>query len=125
MTIAQVLDSIDECKPNKFSLTQKIEWLSELDRMVFNEILMTHEGMPKGVTFEGYDQETPMDTELLIPDAYAEVYIHCLARHMDQKNGELDKYQNDTTLFNSAYMLFSNYWNRTHMPISRVPQFRF
>lgn len=125
MTIQEVLENIDRNKPNMFTVQQKVAWLSELDQMVFNEIFLTHEGMPRGIAFKGYDQDTPMDTVLLIPDAYAEVYEHCLARHMDQKNGELDKYQNDTTLFNSTYKTFSDYWTRTHVPISRVSQFRF
>ena len=125
MTIQQVLDSIDECKPNTFSTPQKIAWLSETDLQVFTEILKTHEGLPAGFVFEGYDQDTPPDTVLLIPDAFAEVYEHALARKMDSKNGELDKYNNNTMLFNARYQEFSDYWTRTHMPLTPVTQFRF
>lgn len=125
MTIQQVLDSIDECKPNTFSVPQKIAWISELDQMVFNELYSTHQGMPAGVIFTGYDQDTPPDTVLLIPDAHAEIYQHALARHMDSKNGELDKYNNNTILFNTTYQTFSDYWTRTHMPISQASQFQF
>lgn len=125
MTIQQVLDSIDECKPNTFSYPQKIAWLSETDQQVYTEILKTHEGLPEGYVFEGYDQSTPPDTELLIPDVYAEIYQHALARRMDIKNGELDKYQNNTLLFNTMYQTFSDYWTRTHMPLTPVRQFQF
>lgn len=125
MTIQQVLDSIDECKPNTFSYAQKLAWLNETDHQVYTEIMKLHEGLPEGYVFQGYDQETPPDTELLIPDAYAEIYQHALARRMDSKNGELDKYNNNTMLFNARYQEFSDYWTRTHMPINLTPRFRF
>ena len=125
MTIQQVLDSIDECKPNAFSMQQKIAWLSETEHQVVEEILKCHEGWPEGLEFEGYNDETPMDTVMLVPDAYAEIYHHALARKMDSKNGELDKYQNNTLLFNAMYQAFSDYWTRTHMPKSKGMQIIF
>ena len=125
MTIQQVLDNIDECKPNTFSPTLKLMWINEVDMQVYTDILKTHEGLPEGFVFEGYNQDTPPDTELLIPDAFAEIYEHALARRMDSKNGEMDKYNNNTMLFNARYQEFSDYWTRTHMPLTPVTQFQF
>lgn len=125
MTIQQMIDSIDDNKPNAFSYPQKVQWLSEVDHQVFREILSKHEGMPEGYVFEGYNQDTPPDTVLLIPDVYAEIYEHALSRKMDHRYGELDKYQNDTLLYNSLYQTFADYWTRTHMPLTPVRQFQF
>ncbi|MGN1369214.1 MAG: hypothetical protein ACI4WX_10120 [Aristaeellaceae bacterium] len=124
MTIQKVLDEIDECKPNAFSRERKIAWLNETEHQVVEEILKLHEGWPEEAVFEGYDDDTPDDTVLLVPDAYAEIYHHALARKMDLKNGELDKYQNNTLLFNAMYQAFSDFWTRTHMPMNRGGQFR-
>lgn len=125
MTIQQVLDTLDECKPNTFSVPQKIAWLNETDHQVYTDILKIHEGLPSGFVFEGYDQNTPPDKVLLIPDAFAEIYVHALERKIDKENGELDKYNNNTLLFNTRYQEFSDYWTRTHMPLTPVNQFRF
>lgn len=125
MTIQQVLDSIDECKPNAFSTAQKIAWISETEHQVVEEILKAHEGWPENAVFEGYDNDTEPDKVLLVPDAYAELYHHALARKMDVKYGEMDKYANDTMLFNTIWQAFSDYWTRTHMPLTKGTRFIF
>lgn len=123
MTIQAAIDRIDSLKPNKYTASQKITWLSELDGMVFRELVQTHEN-PEVIEFEGYEDSTPLDKELLVPAPYTEVYQHYLAMQMDISNAELQKYANDKTLFNAAYMTYSDYYTRTHMPIQRVKQFR-
>ena len=125
MTIQQVIDTVDSTKPNAFSYEQKVAWLSEVDHQAYREILSKHEGMTEGYVFEGYTKDTPPDTVLLIPDVYAEVYEHAIARKMDHKYGELDKYENDNMLFNSLYQTFWDYWTRTHRPLTPVTQFQF
>lgn len=98
-------------------------WLSELDGMIYHELVQTHE-KPDVLSFDGYDDCTPMDKELMVPFPHTEIYQHYLAMQMDLANAELQKYQNDKTLFNSVYMTFSDYYTRTHMPVSSVRQFR-
>lgn len=125
MTIQAALDHIDERKPNMYTVQQKVAWISELDGRVFREVFLAHEGMPKGVTFEGYDQETQMDTTLLVPEPYTDVYLHYMSAQMDISNRETNEYAKDMLLFNSAWESFCGYWTRTHMPISPARQFRF
>jgi hypothetical protein len=123
MTIQAAIDRIDSLKPNKYTVSQKIAWLSELDGMIFRE-LIEHHVHPEPITFEGYEDCTPMDKELLVPFPHTDVYQHYLAMQMDLANAELQKYQNDRLLFNSAYMTYSDYYTREHMPVQRVMQFR-
>lgn len=123
MTIQTAIDRIDTLKPNKYTDMQKVAWLSELDGMVFSELLMTHE-QPSIITFDGYDESTSNDEELLVPYPYTDVYQHYLAMQMDLANAELQKYANDKILFNNAYNTYSDYYTRTHMPLQRVRQFR-
>lgn len=125
MTIQAAIDMIDALKPNMFPLHQKVAWLNDLDGMVWREIMLTHEGIPAGAVFEGYDQDTDHGTDLLAPDPYSEIYKHYLASQMDVANREMTVYAQDKLLFNNAWQTLCDYWNRTHKPISRVGQLRF
>lgn len=37
-TIKAIIDYVDSVKPNQYTKEQKIEWLSEIDYQIFNEI---------------------------------------------------------------------------------------
>lgn len=124
MTIQEAIDKIDRLKPNKFSQAQKIAWLSDLDKMVWREVLLAHEGVPVGATFDGYNEDTPPDTELLVPSPYSDIYQHYFATQMDMANMENTKYSQDSILFANAWTTFGDYWTRTHMPITRVREYR-
>lgn len=125
MTIQEALDQIDELKINTYSVEQKVRWLSELDGRVWSEIILTHEGVPAGVVFEGYDQDTEPDTVLLAPNQYSEIYKHYLSAQIDDNNRDTQEYTKSMIRFNTAWQNLGDYWTRTHMPISRAPQFRF
>ena len=87
-------------------------------RFVKTDIIDTHEGSEK-VKFNGYNEKTSLTTELLIPAPYDEVYIRYLEMQIDYANGEYGKYNNSTTMYNTAYSAFDRYYNRTHMPIGK------
>ena len=114
-TINEVLSYIDSVKPNRFSKEQKIAWLSTLDHDIKRKIIDTHEG-GESVTFNGYGDETPANTELLMPEPYSEAYAHWLSAQMDLYSGELTRYNNSIGLFNTVYSEFENEYIRTHKP---------
>lgn len=124
MTIQEAIERIDTLKPNKFPTRQKVAWLSDLDGMVWREVILAHEGVEPGATFDGYDQDTEMDTELLVPVPYVDIYQHYMATQMDIANAESGKYAQDMLLFNNAWTTFGDYWTRTHMPVQRICQYR-
>lgn len=124
MTIQEAIDRIDSMKPNMFSDQQKVAWLSELDGVVWREVYMTHEDMPQGIVYEGYDQNTEPDVHLLVPFPYTNVYQHWLAAKIDDKNRDTNEYTKNMVQFNSAWDTFTDYWNRTHMPRQVVAQLR-
>lgn len=115
MTLIEAITQIDALKPNNYSQPDKIRWLSNLDWVVKTDIIDTHE-QEKAVVFSGYDENTPLETELLIPQAYNDCYIKWLEAQIDYANGEYGKYNNSTEAFNSAFAAFERYYNRTHMP---------
>jgi hypothetical protein len=118
MTIMGVINHVDTVKPNGYSLTEKIKWLSDLDGVVKTEIIDTHEG-GESVTFKGYDEETALTTKLLIPRPYDVVYISWLQAQIDYANGEYGKYNNSITIYNTDYSAYEKYYNRTHKPLSK------
>lgn len=124
MTVQQAIDRIDTLKPNRFPTHQKVAWLSDLDGMVWREILLEHEGHECYNGFSSYDPETDANTELLVPAPYIDIYQHYMATQMDIANAESGKYAQDMQLFNSAWTTFGDYWTRTHMPRQRVAQFQ-
>ena len=116
MTIVEAVTKIDELKPNGYSQFQKIIWLSNLDAQIKAEIIDTHEGA-EDVTFTDYTENTDIDTVLLVPTPYEDLYLAWLEAKIDYTNGEYTRYNNSITLFNERYAAFSRYYNRTHMPI--------
>ena len=115
MKLIEAINKIDALKQNSFSTPEKIGWLSTLDGIVKCEIIDTHEGA-EDIDFKGYDESTPNDTELLVPAPYDDVYIKWLEAQINYGNGEIGKYNNSMTMFNSAYGTFERFYNRTHMP---------
>lgn len=124
MTIIEAINRTDSVKPNAYSQQEKVRWLSTLDGTVKNEIIDTHEGAEE-IIFSGYNDETPLNTELLIPAPYEDVYIRYLEMQIDYANGEYGKYNNSAAAYNTAFSAFEKYYNREHMPRSRGPRFLF
>ena len=118
MPLIEAINSVDALKHNTYTQTDKVQWLSRLDWMVKKHIIDTHEGAEE-VTFTGYDDSTDLQTELLVPAPYDEVYLRWMEAHIDYHNGEYGKYNNSIDMFNTAYVGFQNYYNRTHMPIGK------
>lgn len=118
MTIMDALYRVDEVKPNTFSQTEKIHWLNTLDGMIKSNIIDTHEG-GEDITFEGYASDVGINTVLLVPAPYDDIYIRYLEMQIDYANGEYGKYNNSMAVYNTAYSAFEKYYNRTHKPISK------
>jgi hypothetical protein len=118
MNIMGAINHIDSVKPNGYGQVEKIRWLSTLDGIVKREIIDTHEG-GESVIFKEYTEETPLDTELLVPSPYDEVYIRWLEAQIDYANGEYGKYNNSITMYNTAFVAYEKYYNRTHKPIAK------
>lgn len=115
MTLIEAINRVDALKPNAYTQSEKIEWLSTLDGMVKIFVIDTHEG-GEDIVFNGYDDETPLDTELLVKAPYEDIYIAWLESKIDYHNGEYVKYNNSITRYNDIYQGYANDYNRTHMP---------
>lgn len=115
MTIMEAIYQVDAVKPNSYSQVEKIKWLSTLDGVIKREIIDTHEG-GEDVVFNGYNENTELTTNLLVPAPYDIVYIRWLEAQIDYATGEYGKYNNSMTAYNDAYTMFTRYYNRNNMP---------
>lgn len=124
MTVREAITLVDRLKPNKYSDADKVNWLSEIDGLIVRELVDTHENSPIEGEFNGY-ADVSDETVLIAQYPYDQLYRWYLSSQIDLANMEIDKYNNSKTLFNNAYLTFTDYYNRTHMPKRRVPGFIF
>lgn len=115
MTINEAISRVDELKPNTASRTDKIRWLSQIDSMVKEEIIMTHYPYPQECD-TAYNDETPGDTELLVKSPYDDIYVKWLEAQIDYYSGEVNRYNNSIVMFNELYREYNNWYNRKYMP---------
>lgn len=116
MTIRDVLTQVDSNLGNTYGQKEKIGWLSQLDQRVKSLIIDTHEGA-ENIIFNGYKEDTDMDTVLLVPAPFDEMYLRWLESQIHYRNQEEDRCNNATDAFNALWAEFRNYYNRHHMPL--------
>lgn len=135
MKVSEMIGKFDNLRPNHIEDGTKREWLSDLETLLINEVVLTHE-VPAWVaeheTYLKY-QETKgrevlfddhSDGELLLPLPYAtDVYFWWMASKTDLMEGNTDKYQNDMQLYNNAVLTYKDWYNRTYMPVQQVRSF--
>lgn len=118
MKINKAITIADELRPgNSYNQKFKIRWLSELDSKVTDEIFKKHE-VTKESQFNGYDDKTSSETELLMPDEFSEAYIHWIHAKIDLFNRDEERYQISMAAFLSIYGDYAKKYNRDNMPVS-------
>ena len=123
MTIIEALNMADALKPNTYDQMTKIQWLSQLDLMVKHDVYDTHDVVSP--IFSGYNQDTPLDTVLLIPSPYDRVYQRWLDAQIDLANGEIDRFNASILLFNKDYTEFINDFSRKYRHKNKSQRFLF
>jgi hypothetical protein len=118
MKISEAINRIDTLKFNTYTQSEKVAWLSTIDGTIKREVIDTHEGGEE-VVFEGYTDDTPLETELLAPAPYDDLYIKWLEAQIDYANAEYGKYNNSKLAFNTAYTAYESWYNRQHMPLGK------
>jgi hypothetical protein len=131
MKLQQAIDRVDEMRPNMQRREIKIAGLSELDGLIWRELIMKHRmtpaeyerypkdenGRPK---MPEYDGDTDAGQTLLVPAPYDNIYLYWLMSKIDEQTMEQEKFNNDRAMFNASWESFSDYWTRNHMPITRI-----
>lgn len=124
MTILEAINRVDTTKPNSYTQTEKVDWLSTLDGIIKKELIDTYEG-GEAIVFEGYTPDTSLDTVLLVPAPYDDIYIRWLESRIDYANAEYGKYNNSATAYNKAFEAYARYFIRNNMPKHTTKRFIF
>ena len=121
MTINEAIEQVQELKPNQIPEEIMVRWLSVLEGKIIDEIILTHE-LSERIEFTGYTIDD-VNSELMVPDTYADVYIYYLEAMIDQTNNEGARYASSMQMFNSAWQDYANYYNRNNRPIGHPLKF--
>lgn len=115
MTIKDAVDVIDRQVVNQLPLEDKIHWLSDLDRNIWNNFIITHDcGYDAPPYFGGYDMDTDIDTELLAKPPYDEVYRWYLEMQIHGVNNEQMRYNAAAEKYNYALEALGDVINRSY-----------
>ena len=116
MTINEAISRYMQMRPStKLTRDMMVDHLSRLDHLVKANVIDTHEG--GGGEFKGYSVETPLDTQLLIDEHFADIYSDWLDIHNELLVKDYNKYNNACAIYDKKYQEFEAYYNRTHMPV--------
>ena len=124
MTLQEALDIADAMKPNMMDRQLKVKYLTEIEQLIWAEILMRHAHTPEQEVKPVYTEETDPGTVLIVPDPYSMVYVYWLMSKIDIQNQEDARYNIDRAHFENEYDTMSDWWTRTFMPIQYTREFR-
>jgi len=120
MKLKEAIEAFDALHVNAYTNEQKTTWINDLEAMIQIEILKTYPGIDPatGLPLElvQYDYDIDQDTELLTSPPYDRLYGMYLACMVDFNNREWMSYNNNKNMFNSTYMEYADFHNRTNIP---------
>ena len=96
MTPNKVIEIVDRLKPNSYDEEDKLRWISELDGMVQRLVIQDD-----NVTTYSYPKD--MDSELLIPAPFDDLYSLYLEAKIDLQNREYANYNNSAMMFQAQF----------------------
>lgn len=124
MTIQEALDQLDEMKPNMMSRKLKVKYLTEIEQLIYDEIVLKHVQAEEPAGKPVYTEDSDPGTVLIIPDPYSSVYLYWLMTKVDIQNQEDARYNIDRQHFENAYDTMSDWYTREHMPKQMTREFR-
>lgn len=142
MTVAGIIEQYNAERPNQVDDSTKLVWLKKLEKMIINEVIISHKhdledttgltlkvsGSTLHITSAGTLTEHingfDMDTELLVPEPYDDIYIYFLDQRIALQNNDKTRFNVATQMYNNALLTYQQYFNRTY-PTIRKPQRTF
>lgn len=112
-TIKEIIDRVDENKPNAFPTEMKVAWLSLLEGKIAADILAMNIMEIRQLDFK-YPQ--CLEHEPLITYPHEDIYDNWLIAKIDYENGEYDKYANSMAMFNETYDNFACWFLSVYDP---------
>lgn len=109
-TLKEILDRVEQEKPDAFSSDVKARWLTEVEgKIALDCFLMS----PRDAQALRYRWPADQDAVLLVRFPNEEIYALYLEAMIDFHNGEPDRYQNTMERFNQAFLGFKQWLRMT------------
>ena len=118
MTIRQALDGLAEIQPHSFPEPLLIRWLRQLDKELYENVILTHEGAETAAA-PGDPSESPDSAQLLVPEPYESIYLHYLQSRIDYALAEYSRFNNSNAMYDADRQAFTAWYHRTHMPLAK------
>ena len=109
MTIRELIDYVDEVRPNSFGDKTKIVWINEIEGAVQTEIMGIY---PSDVA--QYEVGEDDDALLLVKAPHAKLYAWYLIAMMDLVSLGDSAYKNSYRIFNTFWDEYARWYLRTH-----------
>ena len=111
-TVNRVTAYIDRVKPNVYTDEDKFNWISTLEGLVAREVMGE----------EGPEYEFPkdVDTELMVPSPFDDIYQLYVGAMIDFHNREYDQYNNTAAMFEERLEQFKAWYIRNNPSCNRV-----
>lgn len=116
MTLQEVLTKADDLKPNQYEEGNKLDWINTVENRVY-QTMKRRKGSEE-IEKPKIDTNSDCNEELLLPDAYCDIYIYYIHAMIDYFNGETTRYNNSVIMYDNAWSEFENYWYREHPQVS-------
>lgn len=119
MILRNLLDYVDDIKPNAFSNETKTAWINEVEGMVQTEVMLL--AIEDVVT---YTYAEHANTELLAKPPHDKIYGAYLCAMIDFANGEYNKYSNTMQMFNAYYGEYMRWYAQRYRPADEAAVFK-
>ena len=116
MTISEALTQLQAGTENQYDDETLVRWISDLEGTLYEDIVKNHEGS-EDISHGRYSVDTDMDTVLMVPEPYSDIYIKYLMAQVDYHNAEMQRYTNSMIMYNVALDAFAGWYNRNNMPL--------
>ncbi|MGO5549143.1 hypothetical protein ACTQW9_07655 [Lachnospiraceae bacterium LCP19S3_B12] len=136
MTAQELIGAYDAERPNQIDTGVKLSWIQKVEWMILRETVLTHSNDPRFTprTKPGEEKSAPFDperyfdtwdleSELLAPPPYEDVYTYYLDMRQALNAGETKRYNQMMSLYNNAMLTFQQYYNRTYRPVKKSKRF--
>ena len=116
MTIHEAIAQVDVLRDNGIPYRTKIQWLQNVDRTIYEELIQGREGAGR-VSYPMYGEDNT-DQELLVPSPYDMLYVYRLEAEICYAYGEGKKQTNALIRYNELVSAYAAKYIREHGQIS-------
>jgi len=136
MTVAGIIQQYNAERPNSIDDELKVGWLRKVEQMIISEVITQHEhdlndtskmsmsvsGSTLFIQNAGdlteHIASFGMDTELLVPEPYDDLYLYYLDQRIAYNNNDTRRYNAAATQYNNALLTYQQYFNRSYTAIT-------